>query len=286
MTLLYGKDANGNQVPLLVSSNGTVQTSGLWSGTSSQLTAGDGSAVTVGSGLTLAGATLSASGSGPATVFDCDFSALSNASLTNNVPVVITDQSSRSLTFTPSYVGTASGSIVNGSGVAFTTASNGARAKFRTPMAGFSRYAIGAGYRAWIRWNSYSPLSTTANLFTGMQLIFAAGIDGVSHWRQNQVNWYAQNIADPYQIGNFTPWDVLVLEQNNGFVSTYVGYWSSGWPTLSSMRCFVTGYGGNINTSFWRNVDLSTSFFEPQFANLNDSTSRTMYMGNMKIETF
>ena len=64
MTLLYGKDANGNQVPLLVSANGTVQTSGLWSGTSSQLTAGDGSAVTVGSGLTLSSGTLSASGGG------------------------------------------------------------------------------------------------------------------------------------------------------------------------------------------------------------------------------
>lgn len=64
MTLLYGKDANGNQVPLLVSANGTVQTSGLWSGTASQLTAGNGSAVTVGSGLTLAAGTLTASGGG------------------------------------------------------------------------------------------------------------------------------------------------------------------------------------------------------------------------------
>ena len=153
-------------------------------------------------------------------------------------------------------------------------------------MSGFSRYAIGAGYRAWIRWNSYTPLSTTTGLFTGMQLIFAAGTDGVGHWRQNQFNWYGQGIADSYQLtGNFTPWDVLVLEQNNGFVSTYVGYWSSGWPALSSMRCLVTGYGGYINNSFWRNVDLTTAFFEPQFANLNDGTSRTMYMGNMKIET-
>jgi hypothetical protein len=76
MTLLYGKDANGNQVPLLVSANGTVQTSGLWSGTSSQLTAGDGSAVTVGSGLTLAGGTLSASsGGGWTTAYSVDFKA-------------------------------------------------------------------------------------------------------------------------------------------------------------------------------------------------------------------
>jgi hypothetical protein len=76
MTLLYGKDANGNQVPLLVSANGTVQTSGLWSGTSSQLTAGDGSAVAVGSGLTLAGATLSASAAGGwTTAYSIDFKA-------------------------------------------------------------------------------------------------------------------------------------------------------------------------------------------------------------------
>jgi len=62
MTLLYGRDANGNQVPLLVDGNGIVQTSGgggaSWPGTSSQLTAGDGTAVNVGSGLSLSAGTL------------------------------------------------------------------------------------------------------------------------------------------------------------------------------------------------------------------------------------
>ncbi|NCA24266.1 MAG: hypothetical protein EBS91_06605, partial [Betaproteobacteria bacterium] len=89
MTLLYGKDANGNQVPLLVSANGTVQTSGLWSGTSSQLTAGNGLAVAVGSGLTLAGGTLTSSG-GSETVFDVNFAALSDSTQTlSNGNVVI-----------------------------------------------------------------------------------------------------------------------------------------------------------------------------------------------------
>lgn len=63
MTLLYGKDSNGNQVPLLVDASGVVQTTGggtTWPGTSSQLTAGNGTAVTVGSGLSLASATLTA----------------------------------------------------------------------------------------------------------------------------------------------------------------------------------------------------------------------------------
>jgi hypothetical protein len=85
MTLLYGKDANGNQVPLLVSANGTVQTSGLWFGTSSQLTAGDGSAVTVGSGLALAGGTLAASGASFSTVWDVDWKAQTPATFTTTV---------------------------------------------------------------------------------------------------------------------------------------------------------------------------------------------------------
>lgn len=69
MTLLYGRDANGNQVPLLVDGSGIVQTSGggtSWPGTSSQLTAGDGTAVNVGTGLTLSAGTLSNGGSLPA----------------------------------------------------------------------------------------------------------------------------------------------------------------------------------------------------------------------------
>jgi hypothetical protein len=68
MTLLYGRDANGNQVPLLVDGNGIVQTSGgstSWPGTSSQLTAGDGTAVNVGTGLTLSSGTLRNGGSLP-----------------------------------------------------------------------------------------------------------------------------------------------------------------------------------------------------------------------------
>lgn len=74
MTLLYGRDANGNQVPLLVDGSGIVQTSGgstSWPGTSSQLTAGDGTAVTVGSGLSLAAGTLTAGGY--STVWDVDW---------------------------------------------------------------------------------------------------------------------------------------------------------------------------------------------------------------------
>lgn len=61
MTLLYGRDASGNQVPLLVDGSGIVQTSGgstSWPGTSSQLTSGSGTAVNVGSGLSLSAGTL------------------------------------------------------------------------------------------------------------------------------------------------------------------------------------------------------------------------------------
>lgn len=292
MTLLYGRDASGNQVPLLVDGSGIVQTSGgggaSWPGTSSQLTSGSGTAVTVGSGLSLSAGTLTA---GVTTAFDCDFTLLSNQSITGST--VITDQSSRSLTFTPSFAGTASAAIVNGSGLGLTTASNGARSRIFSLFSGFNRSAFfGHGYRIWMRWANYTPLASTSNLYTGMYVETSPGANNTlaENYRQNTVNFYNNTGPDgTYQI--FFPnavsnYNVLVLEQTAGMMTTYIGTSASGFPSYSSLRTLVSGRSRAMSSGFWQNVDMSGYGFEFQFANLTDSTSRTMFCTNLRVETW
>lgn len=290
MTLLYGRDANGNQVPLLVDGSGIVQTSGgstSWPGTSSQLTAGDGTAVNVGSGLSLAAGTLT----GVTTAFSCDFTLLANLSITGST--VITDQSSRSLTFTPSFAGTASAAIVNGSGLGLTTASNGARSRIFSLFSGFNRSAFfGHGYRIWMRWANYTPLASTANLYTGMYIEPSAGANNtlVENYRQNMFNFYnntgpdgTYSIVFPNAVSNY---NVLVLEQTAGMMTTYIGTSASGFPSYSSLRALVSGRSRALSSGFWQNVDMSGYGFEFQFANFADATSRTMYCTNLRVETW
>ena len=291
MTLLYGRDANGNQVPLLVDGSGIVQTSGgggaSWPGTSSQLTAGDGTAVNVGSGLSLSAGTLT----GVTTAFSCDFTLLANLSITGST--VITDQSSRSLTFTPSFAGTASAAIVNGSGLGLTTASNGARSRIFSLFSGFNRSPFfGHGYRIWMRWANYTPLASTANLYTGMYVETSAGANNslVENYRQNTYNFYnntgpdgTYSIVFPNAVSNY---NVLVLEQTAGMMTTYLGTSASGFPSYSSLRTLASGRSRALSSGFWQNVDMSGYGFEFQFANLTDSTSRTMFCTNLRVETW
>jgi len=292
MTLLYGRDANGNQVPLLVDGSGIVQTSGgggaSWPGTSSQLTSGSGTAVTVGSGLSLSAGTLTA---GVTTAFDCDFTLLSNQSITGST--VITDQSSRSLTFTPSFAGTASAAIVNGSGLGLTTASNGARSRIFSLFSGFNRSAFfGHGYRIWMRWANYTPLASTANLYTGMYVETSPGANNAlsENYRQNTYNFYNNTGPDgtysiffPNAVSNY---NVLVLEQTAGMMTTYIGTSASSFPSYSSLRTLASGRSRALASGFWQNVDMSGYGFEFQFANFNDSTSRTMFCTNLLVETW
>lgn len=109
---------------------------------------------TVGSGVSLTAGTLTTA---TTVAFDCDFTLMSNQSITGTT--VITDQESRSLTFTPSFAGTASMAIVNGSGLGLTTASNGARARLFSTFSGFGRLPFfGKPYRIWLRWLIIRPL--------------------------------------------------------------------------------------------------------------------------------
>jgi hypothetical protein len=294
MTLLYGKDSNGNQVPLLVDGSGVVQTSGgiAWPGTSSELTAGDGSAVTVGSGLTLAANTLTASGGGGVTTaFDCDFTLLANQSLTTATP--LTDQSGRSLTFTPTFAGTASAAVVNGSGLGLTTASNGGRSRIFTPFSGFSRSPwFGKGWRVSMRWANYTPFGSTAGLYTGCYIEPSAGasLNYAENWRQNTVNVYSNNFPDGIYGFNFptanVTYNVFVLEQSFGMLTSYYGFSASGFPSLNSMYALASGRSRALTTAAWQNVSTTNYGFEFQFANLADSTSRTMYCTNLKVETW
>jgi hypothetical protein len=93
-------------------------------GTSSQLAAGDGSAVSVGSGMTLAGGTLSASGGGPQTVFEVDFADLPNTTYTNGQAITIvgsTGSATFNVTIDDSFGSGVTVEIVNGVGLRFTT---------------------------------------------------------------------------------------------------------------------------------------------------------------------
>lgn len=292
MTLLYGRDASGNQVPLLVDGSGIVQTSGgggaSWPGTSSQLTAGDGTAVNVGSGLSLAAGTLTNT---TTTAFDCDFTLLANQSITG--ATAITDQSSRSLTFTPSFAGTASAAIVNGSGFGLTTASNGGRSRIFSLFSGFGRSPFfGHGYRIWLRWADYTPLGSTNQLYTGLKIESSAGAgnDLVDNWRNNTTNFYNSTGPDgtmqvffPNAVSNY---NVLVLEQTAGMMTTYIGTSVSGFPSYSSLRTLVSGRSRALSSGFWQNVDMSGYGFQFEFANLADATSRTMYCTNLRVETW
>ncbi len=241
---------------------------------------------TVGSGMSLTAGTLTA---GVTVAFDCDFTLLSNQPITGST--IITDQESRSLTFTPSFVGTASMAIANGSGLGFTTASSSARSRIFTPCSGFNRNAFfGSGYRIWMRWASYAPLGASLGLFTGMYLEPSAGNGTIiaENFRQNAVGPYNNNGPLTYNI-NFptadATYNVLVLEQSGGVITTFYGYPSSGFPTYNSLYALGNGDVRNLSTTIWQNRDISTHGVEIQFANLVDNTSRTMYCTNLLIET-
>jgi hypothetical protein len=293
MTLLYGKDSNGNQVPLLVDGSGVVQTSGgtAWPGTSSQLTAGDGTAVTVGSGLTLAAGTLTAD---VTTVFDCDFTLLANQSLTT--ATVLTDQLGRSLTFTPTFNGTASVAIVNGSGIGLTAASIGAQAKLFSAFNGFGRLPFfGKGYRIWLRWANYTPLGATQKQYIGFYIepsanakVYLCGSYRVSSGGTSPyVGWYSNGFPDgDWNTGSANNNNVHVLEQNAGTMTVMYGFSaaSTGFPNNASLRTLGSGRSRSISSGNWFNVDNSAYGFEFFFGNEFDSVSRTMYCTNLRVE--
>ena len=245
----------------------------------------------VGSGMSLTAGTLTA---GVTVVFDCDFTLLSNQSITGST--IITDQSSRSLTFTPSFVGTASMAIVNGSGLGLTTASNLSRSRIFSTFNGFGRLPFfGKGYRIWLRWANYSPLSTTQSLYTGMTVEPSSGGQTYTPavFRVNNgggypyVGWYGQNFPDgDWTTGSPNSNNVQVLEQRGGMITAMYGFSAAatGFPNYTSLKILGSGRSRSLSSGNWFNIDASAYGFEFQFANAFDSVARTMYCTNLRVE--
>jgi hypothetical protein len=262
-----------------------------WPSTSSVLLAGDGTAVTVGSGLTLAAGTLTA-----ATVFDCDFTLLANQSLTT--ATVLTDQSGRSLTFTPNFAGTASANVVSGSGIGLTAASIGGRAKLFSAFNGFGRLPFfGKGYRIWLRWANYTPIDATQKQYVGLYIEPSANAGAYlcGSWRVSSggtypyVGWYSNYFPDgDWTTGSSDSNNVQVLEQSSGMITAMYGFSSAstGFPGDASLKTLGSGRSRSIPNGNWFNVDNSAYGFAFSFGNEFDSVSRTMYCTNLKVETW
>lgn len=246
---------------------------------------------TVGSGVSLTAGTLTTA---TTVAFDCDFTLLSNQSITGTT--VITDQESRSLTFTPSFAGTASMAIVNGSGLGLTTESNGARARLFSTFSGFGRLPFfGKPYRIWLRWADYTPLGAQQLLYVGLynEPSAAAGTFLAGTWRVNaggvgsSTGWYTAYFpGGDLNTGTPNSNNVQVFEQSYGMVTSMYGASASGFPTYTSLRILNSNQSRSISTGNWYDKDLSNYGFEFTFANAIDAVSRTMYCTNLRVETW
>jgi hypothetical protein len=143
-----------------------------------------------------------------------------------------------------------------------------------------------------MRWANYTPLASTLGLFTGMYIEPSPGAGNtlVDNWRQNTIGFYNNTGPDGTYSVNFpspiSNYNVLVLEQGAGMMTTYLGTSVSGFPSYSSLRTMTSGRSRALSTAFWFNVDMSGYGFEFQFANLTDATSRTMFCTNLRVETW
>lgn len=271
MTLLYGRDANGNQVPLLVDGNGIVQTSGgggaSWPGTSSQLTAGDGTAVNVGSGLSLAATVLTASG-GPKTVYEVDFSSLSNQVYTNGQSYTI---AGASWTVSNNNAGGTVFQAVNGTGITYGGTSYGTVQFYTT----FGNLGISNPFQTIIFWVQCDYASSTGNPTVGFYHRWdqsgPEGLGGNGLPTSNGVAGlsFNYNSGNPLILMNQSPTPggsggnrTASIGSNNAlvsmltpnlFVSQYYGQYSGGWPSTLQ---WVWGaqqpvfYSGGANFSF------------------------------------
>lgn len=258
MTLLYGRDANGNQVPLLVDGNGIVQTSGgstSWPGTSSQLTAGDGTAVNVGSGLSLAAGTLTA---GWQTTYEVNFTTLTPVASYSNGTATIDGK-----TWTFDGLGANSiASLSNANGLQLQSNANSstytdAQVKLSdlSAMPGLNEILI------WARFNSTLSTSGGAESNTNMSVAHTGG-SSLTIVPRFRLGWYSTSAAGApsgtsfhcfgYMAGTLYPssgnefssytttntnhdvWLIRLISSNISEV--YTGSWSSGWPAFSSLQ--------------------------------------------------
>lgn len=260
MTLLYGRDANGNQVPLLVDGSGIVQTSGgstSWPGTSSQLTAGDGTAVNVGSGLSLAAGTLTSPSF--TTVYDLEWA---NKTVPTTTPAAIVDSAGRSGTWYQYATGSGQTMSTDATGLKFTTGGSISSPinRFFLQLSDFGASIYGSRYRLWYAVSGWPNTGFLRN---------HAVVDGDETSGGNNTKTYFTATADGvtskleifnrsgslHTIGTTAIWRAtcFVIEYDGcGTFLLRTGTYSGGWPTAA-----------NLTTVFARTVttgDLDTGF--------------------------
>lgn len=269
MTLLYGKDANGNQVPLLVSANGTVQTSGLWSGTSSQLTAGDGSPVNVGSGLTLAGDTLTSSGGAPSfsTVWDVDWKAQTPATFTTTLSTATISgvTCSFQLGVGSGGTGTYTLSAANGLRATHTNASGYAQGLFWVDLTALGLFLNKSVTRWWTLWDTTTgvawstPGPNDEAMIGGTSAIAYSYISGAIRGFNIRVNTGGFLSSGSISSAATQAADVYVTELNPelNMWTLYTGTSVAGnWPAASTLNktlvsTLSSGYYANGSTALF-----------------------------------
>ena len=253
MTLLYGRDANGNQVPLLVDGNGIVQTSGggtSWPGTSSQLTAGDGTAVNVGSGLSLAAGTLTSPSF--TTVYDLEWA---NKTVPTTTPAAIVDSAGRSGTWYQYATGSGQTMTTDATGLKFTTGGSvsNPQSRFWLSLSSLGLSIYGSRYRCW------SAISGWPSGF-GWFNVLADGTENSGGNTTRTYNFIDRDVASASlkfsnYTGNHYSTNTTAFYNATCFMLEYdgcgtyvlrVGTYSGAWPSVA-----------NMNTLFFRNLTTS-----------------------------
>lgn len=280
MTLLYGRDASGNQVPLLVDGSGIVQTSGgstSWPGTSSQLTSGSGTAVTVGSGLSLSGGTLTAPN--PVTLWEADFT---------------TGQTAQTWTAGSTYavVGTIGGNLnwkhqgtsepltvamINGSGLEMTYGAGSTPAS----SVNLALSQLGLGYTSTRPWRIWLYVTTSGTITSGrdnQQISLDMDGTGASNsnaFPTNQASALFRTFANtgnsdivvsgmgsvgPSVLNSVFYSDVIVFTIANGVATTSIGTWSAGFPATTALYPLMGGALTTYNTGTPYTANAGLSF--------------------------
>ena len=242
MTLLYGRDASGNQVPLLVDGSGIVQTSGgstSWPGTSSQLTAGDGTAVNVGSGLSLAAGTLTAGGY--STVWDVDWKTVTPTTFTTSPSTIVVN----GVDVTAQKTNAAATLEISANGFDLSGQSSGA-AYIEIDLSDLSIFFNRGGYRIWSMWDSslasWTNGSSSSAYYTGVrESLFGFQLASTIRLNANTREIRTQNplsTNDSTTDATSANFDTEIFELSpDGIMSVYLGASVGGaWPTFANMR--------------------------------------------------
>ena len=306
MTLLYGRDASGNQVPLLVDGSGIVQTSGgggaSWPGTSSQLTAGDGTAVNVGSGLSLVAGTLTAPG-GWTTAYSVDFTSLPTDAGPWGTVSTTTTRSIDGKTWSVINGGTNLGaSLTQGTGLQFAPAANSGNCWLIIPLSSLIT-TVPKQFRAIARMNLASNTDSTAS-YSRMELFLQ--YDGLPITTANRVSsGFTENSSGRYALfqtigavshtqrtagvtqPNNAANNMFALEINGRSYELYQGP-SSGWnanPTANMAYAFL---GASASDAVWGTpsfTNLSTCALGWYIFRETASTAKTLTITNLIVQT-